>query len=336
MKVIALRKKTVLYIIILIIVTVLAVGAYFALSRWVDTRNSLVPEDVSYDDNGRIAVNNQWYIAKSNLDSILLIGIDKSDDESLQIEDKYRNNRLNDFILLVVIDNEAKTYTGIQINRDTMVDVRAINDRNEEIGTVFGQIALAHTYGTGGKESCMNVVKTVSNFLYGVDIRHYASFTMEAVPVLNDMVGGVTVTCLDDFTYAYPEMTNGATVTLKGEQALTYIRARYQMTEPTNIARMERQRQYLTAFHEKLSNADLDVNEDFISKTLTTLSDEVVTDCTINQLQRLYEKASTYEFKGILTPDGEAKVGVKFMEFTVNNDDLRQIIADVYYTPIEE
>lgn len=332
MKVVALKKKTVVYIVILILVACLVAAAYVVLSKWADKRSAVNPEDITYNDNGRIVVNNQWYVAKDNLDSILLIGIDKTDEDV--VEENNRNNRLNDFNMLIVIDNEAQTYTGIQINRDTMTDVRATNDRGEEIGSVFEQIAMAHTYGMGGKDSCMNVVKTVSNLLYGVDIRHYASFTMDAVPALNDLVGGVKVTCIDDFSEFYPEMTKGAEVTLNGEQALKYIRARKSMSEPTNVARMKRQSQYIAAFQEKLSG-DLEINEGFISKAFKALSDEIVTDCTVSQIQRLYDKSKGYTFTGIITPEGEAKVGEKYMEFTVDNDNLKQIVADVYYTPVE-
>ncbi len=333
MKVVALKKKTVVYIVILILVAALLAAGYVFMSRWADKRNGFNPEDVTYNDNGRIVVNNQWYVAKDNLDSILLIGIDKSDDAV--VEEGNRNNRLSDFNMLVVIDNDAKTYSAIQINRDTMTNVRATNERGEEIGSVFEQLAMAHTYGKGGKDSCVNVVKTVSNLLYGARINHYASFTMEAVPALNDLVGGVTVTCLDDFSGYYPEMTKGATVTLKGDQALIYIRARKTMSEPTNVARMERQSQYIAAFREKLDE-DIDVNEAFINKAFKTLADDVVTDCTVNQLDRLYNKAKGYTFTGIITPKGEAKVGERYMEFKVDNDDLKQIVADVFYTPYEE
>ncbi|MCR5783021.1 MAG: LCP family protein [Clostridia bacterium] len=333
MKVVALKKKTVVYIVILIAVACLLAAAYVFLSRWADNLNAGNPEDPTSNEDGRIAINNEWYIPKEHLDSILLIGIDKTDDQV--VEENNRNNRLADFNMLIVIDNENETYSAIQLNRDTMTNIYATDEEGQEINPVFGQLAMAHTYGQGSDDSCMNVVKTVSKLLMNMEIKHYASFTMDAVPVINDMVGGVTVTCLDDFSAFYPEMTEGSVVTLKGKQALTYIRARKSMSEPTNTARMERQRQYIAAFQEKLSGK-VKVDNDFISKAYKTLTNDIVTDCTVNQLQRLYDKAQDYTFTGIFTPKGEAKVGEKYMEFTVDKDDLKQIIADVYFTAVKD
>ena len=37
------------------------------------------------------------------------------------------------------------------------------------------------------------------NFLMDVKIDHYISLTMDSVAVMNDLVGGVEVTVLDDF-----------------------------------------------------------------------------------------------------------------------------------------
>ena len=332
MKVRALKKKTVVYAFIFILVIALLAAGFVFISRWSAKRNSVNPEDISSDQNETIVINNKTYVKKTNLDSILLIGIDQFNED--EIVENNRNNRLNDFNMLVVIDNDAKNYTAVQINRDTLAYVHALNERGEDYGTEFVQIAFAHSFGSGGKDSCINTVNTVSDYLYGAEIKHYASFTMEAIPVLNDLVGGVTVKCISDFSAQYPEMTEGATVTLKGQQALDYIRARKSMADPTNIARMERQRQYLDAFRAQLAS-NIDVNEEFISTAFKKLADEIVTDCTVSQLSRLYDKAKDYEFIGILTPKGESVKGDKYMEFTADDADLRQIIADTYYTPVD-
>ena len=42
-----------------------------------------------------------------------------------------------------------------------------------------GQLALAHTYGSGEEDSCENTVLAVENLLYGVGIDHYVSLTMD-------------------------------------------------------------------------------------------------------------------------------------------------------------
>ncbi len=77
---------------------------------------------------------------------------------------------------------------------------------------------------------------------------------MDAVPIINDAVGGVTVTVLDDMTSADPALEKGAEVTLQGKQALTYVRTRRGLDDSTNLHRMERQRQYMGELYKGLIN----------------------------------------------------------------------------------
>ena len=72
--------------------------------------------------------------------------------------------------------------------------------------------------------------------------------------LLNDLVGGVTLEVLDDFSGIDDTLVQGETVTLKGQQALTYVRSRGGLEDSTNLHRMERQRQYLSALQGQLSS----------------------------------------------------------------------------------
>mgnify|MGYP000585160404 FL=1 len=69
---------------------------------------------------------------------------------------------------------------------------------------------------------------------------------MDAVPILNDLLGGVEVTVLDDFSGIDDTLIKGETVTLHGDHALTYVRERYGLEDSSNSTRMVRQRQYMT------------------------------------------------------------------------------------------
>ena len=61
-----------------------------------------------------------------------------------------------------------------------------------------------------------------------------------------------TVKVTSDFSAVDPALTEGKTITMNGEQALEFIRTRKDVDDQTNLARMGRQRQFLTAFEEKL------------------------------------------------------------------------------------
>lgn len=73
---------------------------------------------------------------------------------------------------------------------------------------------------------------------------------LDGLQELNDAVGGVTVTILEDIDYGYASMQQGAEVTLDGPMAEQYIRRR-EHTEVGNPKRMERQKQYIIALLKK-------------------------------------------------------------------------------------
>ncbi len=285
-----------------------------------------VPEDT-------IFVGEKCYEPKKNLKTVLVIGLDKFADDEEELD--YINDKQADFLMLLIIDEDNETCKALQINRDTMTDIQILGVRGEKGGTFRGQLALSHTYGSGQDDSCRNVVDAVENLLYGIKIDHYVSFTMDSVAEINDIVGGVTLPLLDDFTHVSPDYTKGAEVRLKGDMALTYVRSRYGVGDETNIARMERQKQYLAAFHKKLSEIDKDDDELF-RDVIKALSEYMVSDGTVDQLSRIYDEASAYFGGEILSVKGESVKGEEFMEFYVDEEALQQQVVDLFYTPVEE
>ena len=124
--------------------------------------------------------------------------------------------------------------------------------------TIRQQIALAHAYGNGREQSCENNVKAVSMMLDDQPIDGYFSLNMGGIGVLVDLIGGVTLTITSDFSAVDPSLVEGETVTLDGEQALAYVRSRKDVDDQTNLARMERQRQFLKAFEEQIQGMSPD------------------------------------------------------------------------------
>ena len=236
--------------------------------------------------------------------------------------------------MLLILDKTNRSSQILQLNRDTMTDIESYGVAGKSTGTFTGQLALAHTYGTGGKDSCRNTVKAVSNLLYGVSIDHYLSLTMDAVPIINDAVGGVTVTVLDDMTSADPALVKGAEVTLKGKQTLTYVRTRRGLDDSTNLHRMERQRQYMGELYKGLINK-LSGDDGFAADLILSINDNLTSDCTASQLQELGEFLGQCPAPTIDTIDGENVKGEEFMEFYPDESQLRQYVIDHFYEPTD-
>lgn len=325
---------------ILAAVLVLLVGMLL-LQRWENTQDapvsspgpsSAVETDAPVDGREITYYNGTAYAKREDLETVLLLGVDKFEGET---PEGYVNNQQTDFLLLLVMDKENETCTPIQLNRDTMTQIQILGVTGEPAGTFTGQLALAHTYGSGEEDSCENTVLAVSNLLYGMEIDHYVSLTMDGVALLNDLVGGVTVEVLDDFSGIDDSLVQGETVTLQGQQALTYVRSRGGLEDSSNLHRMERQRQYLSALQQQLKAA-VQQEDGFTLDALLQLNEYMVSDCTVDQLSDLGDSLAAYQVSDILTTPGDAQEGEEFMEFTVDEDALQQLVMEVFYEPVEE
>lgn len=325
---------------ILAVVLVLLAGMLL-LQRWENTQDapvsssgevSSVEAGAPVDGREITYYNGTAYARREGLETVLLLGVDKFEGET---PEGYLNNQQADFLLLLVMDKQHETCTPIQLNRDTMTQIQILGVTGEPAGTFTGQLALAHTYGSGEEDSCENTVLAVENLLYGVGIDHYVSLTMDGVALLNDLVGGVTVEVLDDFSGIDESLVQGETVTLQGQRALTYVRSRGGLEDSSNLRRMERQRQYLAALQQQLKAA-VQQEDGFTLDALLQLNEYMVSDCTVEQLSALADNMAHYQVSDILTTPGEAQVGEEYMEFTVDEYALQQMVMDVFYEPVEE
>jgi LCP family protein required for cell wall assembly len=201
-------------------------------------------------------------------------------------------------------------------------------------GEIYGQLALAHTYGSGLKDSCRNTADAVSDFLGGVEIDDYVSLTMAGIRILNDAVGGVTVTIEDDFSEVDETMVMGETITLVGDQAEYFVRYRKDVGDQTNTSRMARQRQFITEWT-KLAFEKAKNNDKYVLSTLLSISDYMVSNMSVEQLSKLADTLSEYENLGIETIDGETSLGDEFMEFYADEDSVTDLVIENFMQKVQ-
>lgn len=282
------------------------------------------PEEYQLDVDGTI------YHLRDGLECYLLIGLDKFS-EQVTDRETVRNKQQSDFLLLMIVDRENRSFCGLHINRDTMTEIERYGLGGVKLKSMVAQLALAHTYGSGGTLSCRYTCNAVSKLLYGIPIQHYLAITMDAIPAINDLVGGVTVFIEDDFSRVDPALEQGTEHRLVGDEALTFVRARGKMTEPTNVNRMERQRVYMNALYEAFQDS-LSSDENFPLRLANELSGYMVSDLTVEMLSQLAEELKDYRFVGIESIEGEAVVGEEYWEFYADANALREQVVRLFLT----
>lgn len=319
------KRKLMRGLAVALLAVFLLTGAFLLLELW-EKRQSIFPEQKT--ENTVYEYNGVEYVKNEDVESFLILGLDKFEDAINN--DSYNNDQRADFLMLLVFDNSEKKFTAVHLNRDTMVNMNVLGVAGQKVGTVNKQLALAHTYGNGKDVSCRNTADAVSELLNGVKVNHYLSITMDAVPILNDLLGGVEVTVLDDFSGIDDTLIKGETVTLHGDHALTYVRERYGLEDSSNSTRMVRQRQYLTAVYDK-AMLEIENDDNFVIEASSKLADYIVSDRSVNQLQEIAKKLSQYKFTEIETLEGESAVKDGLMEFRPDADSIDKIVFDLFY-----
>lgn len=276
-----------------------------------------------------ITVDGVDYFPRQDITVFLLMGIDQ--EGPVQDSGSYNNPGAADMISLLIFDEKNAQCNVLQLNRDTMLEMPVLGIGGKQAGTYYGQLALAHTYGTGLEDSCENTRMAVSDFLNGIRIDYYLSMNMDAVQLLNDAVGGVTVTVEEDFTDVDPTITQGE-MTLHGEQAIHFVRTRKDVGDQLNLTRMDRQTQFIDGFVAAFRNKQ-ESNPNFILSVYEEVAPYLVSNCSVNTISGMVERYQDYEIHETVTPEGENVLGEKYFEFYTDEEALDALILRLFYAP---
>ena len=241
-----------------------------------------------------------------------------------------------DAILMVVVNPHKEEINVIAINRDTMTDIEIYDTAGMYLEDEKAQITLQYAYGDGREKSCRLMEQTISELFYGIPIHGYGALDMQSIATLNDAVGGVEVTVLEDLTKFKWDWTKGAQVHLNGEEALLYIARRDTSYMGTNLGRVERQKQYLTAYVKQLKQK---MKEDvtFPVTLLGQIQKHLVTSLNVQEITFLADTLLGYDFsmENIISIPGESRMGEKHEEFYIDDAALKKIVIDVFYEKAE-
>ena len=310
-------------------------GGAYALQRWDDSQNAVSVSDTGPGNDHREAAElkeltykGKTYRQRPELETYLFMGIDTMG--AAVGVNSYAGGGQADVQIVAVLDNEARTWQALQLNRDSIVRVPVLGVGGDIVAYEDEQLALAHYYGNGREQSCENTVLAVSMLLGDQPIDGYMAVNMDAVGILTDLVGGVTLTVTSDFSAIDPSLVQGETITLTGEQALTYVRSRANIDDETNLARMNRQRQYMTALEEKWMQKDAN----FVVEAYDALADYMVTDIASGTAAEIGERMQDYTQLEVLTIDGENVVEGEHWAYYLDEDSLQETILQLFYNEI--
>lgn len=243
-------------LIVLMLLETAAFGAYHVLRT---TGQEHMDENISVAENQMISKNTDgsdakvssdpdviWYNGKAyrynhDLVTMLVMGIDQESDTIEEKDDVSGESGQADSIFLMVMDKSKDEIKMISISRDTMTQIKTFDYKGNYLGKSKNHLGLAYSFGDG-KVTMLSVHGgcCLQPVLWNA-VNGYVALNMNAVAMINDAVGGVTVTVPEDMTQVDPSFAEGAAVTLTGDQALKFTRYRDTEKDFSNNSRMERQ-----------------------------------------------------------------------------------------------
>ena len=244
------RNQIPFFILSIVLLVVLAVVIFIAgKGHDADCKDTEADIQSSSDNvekwqEGVIKYDGKYYQYNNHIKTYLLMGIDK---EKADISEVGEGGQ-SDAMFLLVLNDEAKTISVIAIHRNAMTDIDVYGDSGTILRTVKAQICTQYAFGDGKHLSCSRAVNAVSRLFYNLPITGYLSMQMGAIPILNDMVGGVEVEVLRDLKDESKgvDLKAGEVVTLTGNEAYVYLRSRDIEEFDSATNRLHRQEQYIS------------------------------------------------------------------------------------------
>ncbi|WP_345597325.1 LCP family protein [Streptomyces marokkonensis] len=219
--------------------------------------------------------------------NVLLIGSDSRAGDGNARYGRDSGTERSDTTILLHLSADRDNATAVSLPRDLMVDVpdcrRPDGSRAEPVFTQFN-----YAFAEGGSACTVRTVEKMT----GIRIDHHVVVDFQGFKRMVDALDGVEV-CLRkpvDDKDAKLKLPAGR-VTLDGEQALGYVRARKSLGDGSDTDRMDRQQRFLGALVNKVQSNGVLLNPVKLYPVLDAATSSLTTDPDLASLRGLYDLA---------------------------------------------
>ncbi|MGW0603239.1 LCP family protein [Streptomyces sp. NPDC002644] len=217
--------------------------------------------------------------------NVLLIGSDTRAGKGNARYGRDLGGERSDTTILLHLAADRGSAVAVSLPRDLMVRVPACRERDGR-GTASARFAQFNSAFTTGGPAC--TIRTVER-MTGVRIDHHMVVDFHGFKEMVDAVDGVDMCLREPVRDKAAELDLPAgRVTLDGEQALGWVRARKSVGDGSDTARMERQQQFLGALVQKVRSDHVLHNPLRLYPVLHAATSSLTTDPGLAGLRDLY------------------------------------------------
>jgi LCP family protein required for cell wall assembly len=253
-------------------------GVYAKLDSNITPDNAAAAELARYDKERPTAL-------VKGAQNILLIGSDSRSGDGNAEYGRDSGTERSDTTILLHLAADRRSATAVSLPRDLMVDVpgclRPDGTRSEPMFAMFN-----YAFQVGGSGCTIRTVEKLTN----VRIDHHMVVDFHGFKDMVDAVDGVQVCLRAPIRDKAAKLRLPAgRVTLDGEQALGYVRARKSLGNGSDTDRMDRQQGFLGALVNKVRSDDVLFNPVKLYPVLDAATSSLTTDPELANLRGLYE-----------------------------------------------
>lgn len=216
-------------------------GAIFAVAgiSVFDLYNTLNRDNIILATSGEVDLNGPI--------NFMLVGSDTRDGQGDEFGEV--TSELADVIMLLHISEDRKDAVVVSFPRDLLVSVPECPNPDGDPFPARSRQQINSTISSGGVACTHLAVQELT----GLEIPFLAMIDFKGVIEMSNAIGGVEVVIdkpiSDDYSKFYIE---AGTHTLKGSQALAFLRTRHGVGDGSDLARISNQQMFLMALFEKL------------------------------------------------------------------------------------
>ncbi|WP_328682878.1 LCP family protein [Streptomyces sp. NBC_01261] len=264
------------------VVVVGAAGVGWGVYAKLDS--NITPDDAAAAELARYEKERPTALVKG-AQNILLIGSDSRSGDGNAEYGRDSGTERSDTTILLHLAADRRSATAVSLPRDLMVDVpgclRPDGTRTEPMFAMFN-----YAFQVGGSGCTIRTVEKLTN----VRIDHHMVVDFHGFKDMVDAVDGVDVCLKAPIRDKAAKLRLPAgRVTLDGEQALGYVRARKSLGNGSDTDRMDRQQGFLGALVNKVQSDDVLFNPVKLYPVLDAATSSLTTDPELANLRGLYE-----------------------------------------------
>ncbi|WP_150250978.1 LCP family protein [Nocardiopsis deserti] len=208
--------------------------------------------------------------------NILFMGTDGYEEGSTAYSTEFEGER-SDSVMLAHISPENRV-SVISFPRDSLVALPECDPYGDTEGTsgYFGMINAAMYH--GGPPCVVRTIESLSD----VRIDHFVHLSFMSFRDVVDAIGGVDMCIPEPMEDSRSKLDlDAGQQTLDGDEALSFVRARYEIGDGGDIGRIDRQQMFLAALAEQVTSNDVITDPGRLNAVLRAVAEHSATDSAL-------------------------------------------------------